>query len=776
MVIGIALFGFAASGTFLCILDMKKKQWEKHLSKKRSLFHFTYLYTVFTIGSFVALNNMPFDYFRLPLDTAQALYLLAAFLLLALPFFFTGVIATIAYSCLFEKSGLVYFATMAGSACGALLPLPLLPFLGEDKLIIISALLPVVMMPLKWPLQKSEHSKKENLKINATQKRQKVSAITGLLIIIISSAFLISPVGDFIIKINPSQYKALSQALRFPGTRITRTVNDLKGRIDHVKSKYIRFAPGLSLKFADKLPLQQAAFKDGDNLFVLYDIRTQKDALFSKFTLPYSGYTLADNAANVLLIQHGGGSAIPCAIASGVKDITVIEQNPEIAKTVRNHYHIPVINQNPRSFLAGSNKRFNIIHIENWGASIPDMTALTQEHLLTIDAVTQYLNHLTDKGILIISRKLLLPPADSIRLWGVAYESLKSLDIESPEQHIIILRNWDTFTLIVSPNPFGEKGIGIIKKFVKDFNFDLVYFKGISSDMTNIFNIFDKPYHFLEISRLEKAYQSGTEKSFFQSYFLDVFPQTDNRPFPSRFLKWSDFSKLYKSRGSRLYSIFMSGEIIVSVVLLEAFVISIFLLVLPLLAASRKRKKPFKSHIFFFLSVGAGFMFLELFFIKRFILLFGNPTVSFTVVVSGILVFSSIGGFWSQRMGPNGFKKTLIALIFVLIIIFVSLDTITHYILGFSSFKRFLLAFLLLLPAGFLVGLPFPLGMRYLLKTPVDRAYAWTANGCTSVLSSILSAQIAISSGISTILVCSVLSYILAFLCILKHDASMASY
>jgi len=147
-------------------------------------------------------------------------------------------------------------------------------------------------------------------------------------------------------------------------------------------------------------------------------------------------------------------------------------------------------------------------------------------------------------------------------------------------------------------------------------------------------------------------------------------------------------------------------------------------------------------------------MFLELFFIKKYILLFGNPTVSFTIVVSGILVFSGIGGFWSQRMGPNSFKKILIALIFVLIVVFVSFDAIVHY----------------LLPAGFLVGLPFPLGMRYLLKSPVERAYAWTANGCTSVLSSILSAQIAISSGISTILVCSVLSYILAFMCILKHD------
>ncbi|MDY6792991.1 MAG: hypothetical protein SWH54_17130 [Thermodesulfobacteriota bacterium] len=775
MVISIALFGFAASGTFLGILNTRSTQWEKRLSTKRSLFYFICLYAVFTIISFLLLNNMPLDYFRLPLDPVQAIYLLTAFVFLALPFFFAGLTVGIAYSFLPEKSGLVYFSTMAGSACGALFPIPLLPFLGEGKLIVISALFPVIMMPLKWPWRKSDHPEKEGAKEDTARKKQGSYKITGFSIVI-SSILLISPVGDFIIKIKPSQYKALSQVLRFPHTRITRTVNDLKGRIDHVNSKYIRFAPGLSLKYADKLPVQSAGFKDGDHPFVFYDLQTQEDALFSQFTLPYSGYVLSPEGSNVLLIQHGGGTAIPCAVASGAKQITIIAQNPEIAETVRRQYNLPVINRNPRSFLAGSHQRFDIIHVENWGTSIPGMAALKQNHLLTIDAFIQYLNHLADNGFLIISRKLLLPPADSIRLFGVAYESLKSLEVESPKQHIVILRNWDTFTLIVSANPFKQKELAIIKKFAGNCNFDLVYFSGISSDMANIFNVFDQPYHFIEISRLAKAYQSGTDKSFFQSYFLDVSPQTDNRPFPSRILKWSGFKTLYKSTGSRLYSILMSGEIVVSVVFLEALVISIFLLILPLLATTQKRKRPVKSHVFYFLAVGAGFMFLELFFIKNYILLLGNPTVSFTIVVSGILVFSSMGAIWSQHLSPHNLKKIFLTLILLLVVVFLSLDDIVRHILAFPSFLRYFLALLLLLPAGFLIGLPFPMGMRYLLKSPVERAYAWTANGCTSVLSAILSAQIAISWGISTILVCSVLSYALAFLCIVKHDGFNTTY
>ena len=105
-------------------------------------------------------------------------------------------------------------------------------------------------------------------------------------------------------------------------------------------------------------------------------------------------------------------------------------------------------------------------------------------------------------------------------------------------------------------------------------NFDMVYMPGISRNMVNRFNIFDTPYHFLEINRLANAYRSGTEKIYFETYPLDVSPQTDNRPFPYRFLKWTRLKALYKMTGSRFYSLFMSGELVVTVVFLEAFGIS----------------------------------------------------------------------------------------------------------------------------------------------------------------------------------------------------------
>jgi len=757
MVISIALFGFAAAGTFLNIMDTRKKDWEKRLSAGGPVKIFIILYTVTAMGSFMVLNQIPLDYFRLPLEPVQIFYLLTAYLLLSLPFFFAGLVISLAYAFIPEKSGFVYFASMAGSACGAIIPFPFLPLLGEGRFIVLTALIPLIIVPFEKPTTNNIPAVTKN---NPRGKRFALQA--SVLLIVLIAGLIVSMGNSIGIKVNPSPYKDLSRVLQFPDTRIFETVTGLRGRFDSVQSPYIRFAPGLSLKFKGILPEQWAIYKDGDTPFFIYKLQLQKEEGFSRFTLPYAGYMLVPNPEHILLIQDGGGSAIPCAMASGAPNITVVEQKPQLAHIVRSRYNIPVVNQNPRAFMAQSGKHYDIIHIENWGSSLPGSDALTQGYLFTTESFSEYLNHLTENGILILARKLLLPPADSVRLWAEAYESLRSLEFKNPEQHIAILRNWSTFTLIVSVKPFND--MAALKDFAQNMNFDLVFLPGITKEMVNRFNIFDAPYYFSELNRLAEAYRSKTEKAYFETYPLDIAPQSDSRPFPGRFLKWSELKALYKMTGSRFYSLFMSGELVVCVVFLQALVIAIFLLILPVLTIKKQDKKPNISHMLYFLAVGAGFMFVELFFIKKYILIFGDPVISFTVVLTGILIFSGFGGYCSQRIGPGGLRNVLIALIAVLILVFLGLDPMIRGILGFSKILQYALAILLLILPCILVGLPFPLGMRYLLNSPAQRAYAWTANGCSSVLASVLSAQIALSLGIPIIILCAAAAYLLAFL------------
>ncbi|MFQ5485960.1 MAG: hypothetical protein ACE5DO_11600, partial [Desulfobacterales bacterium] len=527
-------------------------------------------------------NRIPFDYFRLPLEPIQGLYLLTVYLLLSIPFFLTGLIISVAYSLNPEKTGLVYFASMAGSACGAIIPAVFLPLFGEGRLIVLMALIPVMLIFIKA------------INKNTDLNKRRVFPVLGFAIVAAAS-FLFSDKGDKLVNITPSPYKASSQLLQFPNTRISGSVTGIEGRIDSIISRYIRFAPGLSLKYNETMPGQSAAFKDGDQPFALYRLRSEKESQFSRFMLQYAGYRLASKRDRILLIQNGGGSGIICALAAHAKSITIVEQHPELARIVQRHYQLPVINQNPRSFLSRSDRRFNIIHVENWGTSLPGTAALSQQYFFTVEAFKSYLRHLTENGLIIISRKLLLPPADSIRLWATAYESLRSFEITNPETHMALLRNWDTFTLIVFARPI--KNINEIKLFASQMNFDLVYIPGISKEMVNRFNVFDAPYHFLEIDRLAAAYKAGTENAFFKTYLLDVKPQKDSRPFPGRFLKWSKMRKFYQSTGSRPYSLLMSGEIIVTAVFGEALMIAIFLLVIPVIIISKGEKNSSLSQI-----------------------------------------------------------------------------------------------------------------------------------------------------------------------------------
>ena len=755
MVISITLFGFAAGGTCLNIIDTQKRGWEKYLSSFENIHMFTILFTLSAIISFMILNRIPLDYFRLPLEPVQALYLLTAYLLLALPFFFTGLVVSIAYAYIPEKTGFVYFANMAGSAFGAIIPVMLLPFINEGKLIILSALIPLAAIFLKHSSYHQNHISTKNTFL----PKRKYFRLISLVIVIITGILIVKD-GNTIVRVKPSPYKKLSQTLLFPHTRIIETINSIRGRFENIESPHLRFAPGLSLKYKGVLPGQTAMFKDGDNPLFLYQLKAQTDAQFSTFTLPYTGYLLAMHPRHILVIQHGGGSAISCALASGAEHITIVEQQPEIVNRVRQHYKLPVINQNPRTFLARSQRRYDIIHIENWGTSLPGSATLTQDYFFTIESFTQYFRHLSNNGVFIVSRFLLLPPSDAIRLWAATYESLRSLEIKNPEKHIAVFRNWNTFSMIVSVQPI--KDTTLIEDISRNLNFDMVYLPGISKETVNRFNIFDAPYHYIEIQRLAEAYRRGTEKTYFENYPLDVFPQTDNRPFPYRFVKWSRLKTLYKMTGSRFYSLFMSGEIVVFVVLMEALGISIFLLILPFFVTLKETRKFYFSHMLYFFVVGSGFMFIELFFIKEYIFIFGDPVISLIVVISGLLVFSAFGGYWSQRISAKIFPIAIASLIAILICMFFIFKPIMHSIIPFNQFLRYTLALLFLIPPGFLLGLPFPLGMRYISNLPAQRAYAWTINGCASVLASITSAQIALGLGISAIMICAISAYFLA--------------
>ncbi|HEX5681116.1 MAG TPA: hypothetical protein VFX82_09820, partial [Desulfobacterales bacterium] len=357
LVISIALFGFAASGTFFSIVAPAVERWRSG--------HWSLLVVFFSASMLAAatgLGQIPLDYHRLSLEPVQAAYLLAAYLLLALPFFFSGGLVAAAYMAQPRRSGMIYFTSMAGSALGVLLPVPLLPVYSESVLIVIAALgplaAPAISLTADWRRREP---------VRSTRNAFRTAAVAGTLTLI-AGLWLLTPGAQSVREVKPSEFKFLSQIQSFPDTRVVATSTDIRGRVDRVESPHLRFAPGLSLKHTEPLPPATVMLTDGDRPVFLYDRLSAAEFLFARDTLSYAGYELVGRPGSVLLLLAGGGLAVPCALASGADRIRILHANPRVADQIRIHYGLPVTAGTPRSHLARSAERFDIVHVESWGA------------------------------------------------------------------------------------------------------------------------------------------------------------------------------------------------------------------------------------------------------------------------------------------------------------------------------------------------------------------------------------------------------------------------
>ena len=711
------------------------------------------------LAALTGLTRIPLDYHRLSLEPVQAAYLLAAYLLLALPFLFSGGLVAAAYMAQPQRTGAIYFTAMAGSALGVLLPAALLSAGSATDLIVIAALVPLaapgVIFTDYWR-RRPLHDRSAVLAVSAA----------GLLVLV-AAAWLLTPGARQVREPQPSEFKFLSQIQSFPGTRIVATVNGHPGPGGPCRE------PAPAFRTRPQPQAHRAAAARGGGAHGRRPARLplrpglgRSAASFARNTLSYAGYELHGSPGSVLILLAGGGLAVPCALASGADRIRILHANPHVADQIRTHYGLPVTAGNPRSHLAQSAERFDIVHVESWGATMPGADALDQDHLLTIEAFSEYLRRLAPGGVLIVSRRLLLPPADSLRLWAAAREALAREGAANPERCIVILRGWDTYTLLVFREPPAD--LIPLLEIARRGNFDVMYAHGVDEALSNRYNVFDAPYHFREHLRLENALHASAAEDYFRDYVLDVAPQSDRQPFPGHFLKWSRLPDLYRMLGSRLHAFGLSGEVMVAVALTEAALVCALLLLPPLRVISRKKEIISLSGTLFFLGIGAGFMLAELLFVYLGTFFLGDPVVSLTLTLAGTLVSSGLGGLWTGRRTPALLPASLAAAALALVLAAAGLMLFSSELLALPALARGSLLLLAVMLPGFLMGIPFPLGMRHLAQSPPAKSYAWAANGCASVLASILSAQIAISAGFAWVLAAAVLSYGVAFLAVLK--------
>lgn len=464
------------------------------------------------------------------------------------------------------------------------------------------------------------------------------------------------------------------------------------------------------------------------------------------------GYELRP-PTTVCVIGGGGGRDILTALAAGAKDVDAVELNAAIidalsgqfAEFSGNVYHRPgvhAIASEGRSYLTRTPKRYDLLQIsliDSWAATAAGAFALSENHLYTMEAVRLYLDRLSPSGILSISRwnggRRYLEAA---RLALLARAALKAEGIADPDRHMLIIRGGWVSNLLVSRQPFDDADLAR----AKELNAKRGY-------------TFDWPATAQE-SPVARVLIDGA--GFLAKHGVDLSPPTDDRPFffQNVGIFGSVDPKIAPNLSPNEHSVLLLRRLIVII-----GIATIALFFAPfLMARRRKGAAGFWRGSAYFASIGLGFMLVEAGWIQRFILFLGHPSYATTVVIAALLLGAGTGSFIASRVPLPKVQSYAPSLATMLVILNFILDPVLTATLGLGFPLRVIIALLLLIPPGFLMGFAFPAGMIRFGDT--DKAWFWAVNGAAGVLASVGSLGLAMMLGFEKVVLIGAVLYLAA--------------
>jgi hypothetical protein len=758
MIIGLALLGYGMSGTVVAI------------HQQRLLRHFRGVYLssialfgLTAVGGFLLAQTIPFNAEEILWDNRQLLYLAVLFLLLAIPFFFAATAICLAFMQYQARVARIYAADLVGAGVGSLgVVLLLFMVFPQSALMIIGVLAMVAALVAGWELQ-----------IRGWQLAGSLLAlgVVAVLVVGLNTELRLSP------------YKGLTQMLRISGTHVVEERSSPLGLISVVRSEAIPFrhAPGLSLNAQQEPPAQIGLFTDGDNMTVMtrYPEDPSRLAYLDYMTsaLPYHLRPMR----SVLVVGAGGGADVLQARSLGAGQVDAIELNPQMVELVNETYgdftgqlfaqpgvtlHVAEV----RDFLSGNDHRYDLIQLslmDAFNASSSGLYALHESYLYTIEAIQLYLRHVEPDGYLALTRWINMPPRDTLKLFATVTAAMEQAGIEDTEQRLVMIRGWQTSTLLIRNGRFDPAALARVRAFARQRSFDVAWLPDMQPDEANQFNRLPTPvfYH------AATAMLGEGRESFLRDYKFDLKPATDDRPYFHHFFKWDTFRELYQLRSQGGMPLMEWGYLILVASLVIASVLSLVLILLPLwfferLPEKRQGLVRRRDVGLYFFAIGLAFLFVEIAFMQKFILFLHHPIYSIAVTLTAFLVFAGLGSQWSDHLLRRYGRQQLLLIsaigiaglsllyLFLLPVLFAGLAAL-------PALVKVVLTIGLIAPLAVLMGMPFPLALSSL----ADHAeayipWAWGINGCASVISASLATLMAIQYGFNVVIIIAVMLYL----------------
>ncbi len=732
-IVSTALFGYGFSGVFLTV---SKRIQEAR--KDRILYLSSFLFALTTLISFRLILQVPL---RIPdlLSVSQMLYLGTVYLLLGIPFFFSGLVIGVLLTSYHEQINRLYFADLIGAGIGCFSIVILIPFVGGSGTILVAAIiafLSAVIFANSWKTR-----------------------MMALLIAIIS-AFLIPYSEQLFPSVKHSEKRHFQES------------------IEHGKLLYTGWSPASRIDVVSLNENRMVIWIDGGTNQSFMGRLQPKDTqtapgefVWKTVEIPYA---FVKNP-NVMIIGSGGGIELQSAVNYHPKFITAVELDPLIVQIVLGRFSnyigdiykrpdVSLVNEEGRSFIRRSNEKYDII--QQKANSHPMAIAsgalnLSETYLLTKEAFNEYLDHLAPNGFLTIGRH------GGIRLLNLGREVLLDRGIKDYWKRMVLIGERGFAQVFLMKNGiFTDEELTYIENYCVYQKQRLLYSPRRRETSNNVFT---------QLMR-DKEHDNVIRQAPFE-----LEAPSDDKPFMEHFYRLrSLFSKEMRERAvepfwasAQLADFTMHeatySDLSLYVILLEAILLSTVFIIYPLLKMKRDGITIHGASylLAYFFCLGVGFILVEICFIQKYILFIGYPIHAVAAILSSLLIAAGAGSFCSSRLKKDPFRILRIvvcAIVVIILIQIVFVPWLFRQFLAAPFIMRIVLSILFIFPCGFFMGMPFPVGLSWTAQHQKNFVpWAWGVNGYATVIGSVLSVILALHFGFRVVLLIAAAVYIFAY-------------
>jgi len=726
LAISIALFGLGAGGLFSYVVA----------DRGGNIFY--KLGVLAVVNSLAVVASLVFILTRS--GNFGSLTLAGVYFASALPFFFSGAVVSIAVGEAIQRVDRVYFFDLLGAAGGCLLLVPFLNYFGGPNTVIAVSVLFAVSAAIWYNL--------------AGTPRGRAGAVTLALVFVALMA--VNGKTHWIdVRFAKGHRIAREQFVRWNPISRVALVNQNGGGGDPTIVIDADAATGVSGYDLDHLTDAQRAYMLHEGPGFPYMLRP---------------------GAKTLVIGPGGGWDVARSITGGSKDVTAVEINPIIARTIMQQrfpqlshglYFRPEVHlfvEDGRSFVRRSPEKYQVLQatlVDTWASTAAGAFALSENNLYTTDAFRDYLNHLTDDGLMVFTRWGFEPPRESLRLLSLAIEALGEVGETEPWRHVVVLRDraqnlngiGALDTVLIFRKPLDDAAVARVKAALSQTNLHSLYIPG------------DAP-----ANAFGELMKSPDPAVFWRDYSYNVAPVDDDRPFFFYTVQPRDILQFLKPTGRAIdYKINRALPLLFELLGISVLAIAVVLAFPPLLLGARlPAEQGVRRFLLYFVCIGVGYILIQVALIQKFILFLGHPTYALTVIIFSMLISSGLGSYYSRRIVAAESATTRLPAVLIGIAVAVTVlafvaAPISEFGAGWPLPFKAAVTACLIAPAGFLMGIPFPTGLTRLERQfPQAVRWAWALNAAASVLGSVSAICLAIYIGLRATVLMGALFYLCA--------------